>query len=140
MKRYWGEAQRNSVKHALTTGNLDEFEPICQKYIKERDKLILEAGCGVGYYVAAFQQRGFNIHGVDYEPNVIEFIKSSFPELVVELWNILRLDCQDESIDYYLSFGVVEYFEDGPNRALMEAYRVLKQDGIALISVPYLNP
>ena len=40
----------------------------------------------------------------------------------------------------YISIGVVEHDEHGPSLFLEEAFRILKKDGIALISVPYINP
>ena len=35
--------------------------------------------------------------------------------------------------------GVIEHFEDGPEKALLEAYRVLSKEGKMIISVPYQN-
>src|SRR5262249_6612434 len=39
----------------------------------------------------------------------------------------------------YLSFGVVEHFEQGPLPALKEAYRVLHPDGTLVLTVPHPN-
>lgn len=33
----------------------------------------------------------------------------------------------------------MEHFEEGPGRCLMEAHRILKKDGILVLSVPYQN-
>lgn len=39
----------------------------------------------------------------------------------------------------YISLGVVEHRQEGPERFLQEAYRVLETGGIAFISVPYFH-
>ncbi|MGE3466274.1 MAG: class I SAM-dependent methyltransferase, partial [Pyrinomonadaceae bacterium] len=46
----------------------------------------------------------------------------------------------DKTFDLYYSGGVVENFEDGATESLAEARRVLKDDGVLLISVPYFSP
>ena len=40
---------------------------------------------------------------------------------------------KNEEFDVYLSFGVVEHFEQGPIKALKEARRVLKKGGDLII-------
>ena len=45
----------------------------------------------------------------------------------------------DNSIDMYLSMGVIEHFEEGPQQSLNEAMRVLKKNGILIVAVPYQN-
>jgi len=136
---YWTERQKLRVKVVLDTGDLREFEEVFPRYIVDREKLILDAGCGAGFFLAAFTARAFSTQGVDYESNVVSWIHEAFPELSVEVGDVCRLKFDDESIGYYLSLGVVEHFEEGPERALREAYRVLRSDGYAFVSVPYLN-
>ena len=53
--------------------------------------------------------------------------------------DILDLKYPDAHFDAYISQGVIEHFEEGPQQALNEAWRVLKPDGLAFITVPYLN-
>jgi SAM-dependent methyltransferase len=53
--------------------------------------------------------------------------------------DVAALPFADETFDIYYSGGVVEHFEEGPERAILEARRVLRPDGILLISVPYLS-
>ncbi len=98
--------------------------------------LILEGGCGMGQYVAALRARGYNCIGVDFAAKSVAAAKSVIPDLPVETADICRLNLNDESIDAYISLGVVEHFQEGPQNALKEAMRVLKKDGVLIISVP----
>ena len=55
--------------------------------------------------------------------------------------DIFKMDIPDETFDVILSFGVLEHFEDPDiqKKAILEHKRVLKNDGIFLITVPFLS-
>ena len=101
-----------------------------------RHGLILEAGCGTARYVIALRARGYNCLGIDYAVNTIERVKNYFPGLPVESGNICQLNFQNESVNAYISLGVMEHFREGPQKAIREASRILKKEGVMLISVP----
>jgi SAM-dependent methyltransferase len=98
--------------------------------------LILEGGCGMGQYVAALRARGYNCIGVDFATKTVAAVKRVLSDIPVETADICRLNLDDESIDAYISLGVVEHFQDGPHDALKEALRVLKKNGVLIVSVP----
>jgi SAM-dependent methyltransferase len=101
-----------------------------------RHGTILEGGCGLGHYVVALRSRGYNCIGVDFASKTVVAAKSVLPDLPIEKGDICSLDLDDESIDAYISQGVVEHFQDGPYDALNEAKRVLKKGGVLIVSVP----
>ncbi len=102
--------------------------------------LHLEAGCGAGYWVAALKHHGLNIEGIEYAQNLVELVHSIYPQLPIRHGNALAIDTPDNHYDSYLSFGVVEHREDGPQPFLAEAHRILKPLGKIIISVPYFGP
>ena len=112
-----------------------QLRHIFLKYLPRSGK-ILEAGCGRGQYVVALRARGYNCFGVDFADKTIAKAKSYLPDVPLVVGDMLRLNLKDESIDAYVSLGVMEHFLDGPQRAIEEAYRVLKKNGIMLVSVP----
>lgn len=137
-ENYWNESKINRLIELASKGKMQEFELICFKYIKKNMR-ILEAGCGPAHIVYGLHKAGYDIFGIDYEKEVVKLVNERLPELEIYEDNVLNLSLSDESIDAYLSFGVVEHFQDGPAKALEEAYRVLKPKGIAMITIPYLN-
>ncbi len=102
-----------------------------------KDGLVLEAGCGLGQWVEYFKSKDYKITGIDYNLATIEQAKKYSIDCSLSVADVRRLPFQDNSIDTYLSFGVIEHFIEGPDAALKEAYRVLKKGGVAIITVPH---
>jgi len=138
-ENYWDDDKKSSLLAQVKKSSLGEFENLFKKFVPVGCS-ILEAGCGPGHWVAALTQQGYAASGIDNEPKVVAFARSSFPDLDIREGNILSIKIPSNSIHCYFSVGVVEHFIDGPYKALHEAHRVLSPDGIMLISVPHLNP
>jgi len=137
--RYWSNQDYlQNLINCGRKGDLGEFKYLIKKYV-DRKGLILEAGCGPGHLVTALTENGYDAIGIDYEPEVVEFANKYLPEEKIIMGDVLELDLPDGILGCYLSIGVAEHFIDGPQNLLREARRILKNDGVALISVPYLN-
>jgi len=100
---------------------------------------ILEAGCGLGAWVKFLSEKGYRVTGIDHDTSVIERVKQAYPDLNVHCGSIERLAYSDNSLGAYISLGVVEHFEGGPDSTLKEAFRVLKPGGRLILTVPYNN-
>jgi SAM-dependent methyltransferase len=104
-----------------------------------KDEPILEAGCGLGAWVIYLGQRGYRIAGVDNNRKVINSLKQWDPDLNVISGDIEHLPYDNDSLGAYISLGVVEHFEEGPEKPLQEAFRVLKPGGMIFLTVPANN-
>lgn len=102
-------------------------------------KVMLEGGCGLGQYVAFYGARGVRIVGLDFAQSTLARLRKRYDQLMLCSGDVAALPFSDEAFDLYYSGGVVEHFEAGAEPALREARRVLKPDGVLLISVPYVN-
>lgn len=100
---------------------------------------ILEAGCGTGWVVAALRNHGFDVEGVDFSNELIQAVKMQYPELPVSFADVCQLTVPDGYYQAYVSLGVIEHREAGPEPFLTEAHRVLGPDGILCVSVPHYN-
>ncbi|RLI82885.1 hypothetical protein DRP04_02900 [Archaeoglobales archaeon] len=56
-----------------------------------------------------------------------------------EIADVTNLKYESETFDYVLCINVLEHI-DKPQKALDEIYRVLKPEGLAIISTPFLFP
>ena len=97
---------------------------------------ILEAGCGLGGWIIHLATKGYDVTGVDFVEGAIKLIKTYDSSMKVFVGDATKLDFADNSFDFYLSLGVIEHLDEGPEPFLHEARRVLKPDGYGLISVP----
>jgi SAM-dependent methyltransferase len=113
-------------------GVFDRFIPRDPSYF------VLEAGCGLGGFVSYFAARGNRVLGIEYEKGIVEQVNQVDPTLPVVQGDVTNLeDIEDASVDAYISLGVIEHFEEGPDTALREAARVLRAGGLAFVTVPY---
>lgn len=132
----WAASQFEESVRFMT---VDPLRPLFEKYLRP-DSLMLEGGCGMGNYIAYYAARGFDVTGLDFAQRALRTLRIRQPELKLIGGDVSNLPFPDKTFDLYYSGGVVEHFESGAEESLREARRVLKDDGILLISVPYYNP
>jgi len=125
--------------HSVGLGALSFISDVLHEKLREREGKILEAGCGMGHIVHELRMQGFDCEGVDSAVLTIAKIHEMKPDLPVRVGDLLRLDVPDAFYAGYISLGVVEHLEEGPEPFLTEAHRVLAQNGIAIFAVPFLN-
>lgn len=113
---------------------------IFRQHLTGKNLKIIEAGCGLGGWLPFFEKMGHSVIGIEYEADVVERVKAFDPDIPIEQGDVTRLNFPDDTFDVYVSLGVIEHFKNGPEKALSEAFRVLKPGGSAFISVPYLSP
>jgi ubiquinone/menaquinone biosynthesis C-methylase UbiE len=103
-------------------------------------KEVLDASCGIGYGLEILSQAGAaSVTGVDISAEAIGEAKSRFGKFAAELVeaDLRKLPFEDDSFDAVVSFETIEHIEE-PKAALAEIDRVLRPDGILVISSP--NP
>lgn len=108
---------------------------------KRKPKLVLDAGCGRGFYSATLTTFPFikKIVGIDLNNEYLKIARKQFtdPRLKLGKASIYSLPFQDNSFDAIICSEVLEHVDD--NRALQELQRVVKKDGVILITVPSHN-
>lgn len=100
---------------------------------------ILEGGCGLGPWVIKLRSLGFDIAGLDYDPISINKIRAFDESIPLYVSNIEKMPFDEDYFSAYMSLGVLEHFCEGPQKAIGEAWRVLKPGGLFIVMLPYLN-
>ena len=146
---FWGKrAEANfwdtyweAVDIETTLANLEDtfLARVIGNFLPKNGK-ILEGGRGLGQWVLYLRAKGYDIMEIDFAEDTIRRVKERIPNLPVETGNILDLSYPDGYFSAYISLGVMEHFEEGPEEALAEAHRVLQKGGLLLCSIPYFNP
>lgn len=132
---YW---MQESLEDAIRYCDIDYLRPVFLEYLPPSGP-ILEGGCGLGQYVIYYRNLGYEIYGLDWVGSSLERIRKHHASASVLNGDVCQLPFKSKSFKAYYSGGVVEHFEDGPHRALEETYRVLDDDGILIITVPFMN-
>jgi len=101
-----------------------------------RDMRILDAGCGLGRWVFYLRKKGYTAWGVDLSDQALAIIRPFDTEGYIIKGDVCDLPFANNSFDAVISMGVVEHFEQGPEKALTEARRILTDQGLLLISIP----
>jgi len=127
-----------SVQENIELCRYQPIEAVFCKYLPKNGK-ILEAGCGLGRWVFYLRERGYDVVGIDLATVPLEIAKKFDPNAPLFLDDVLHSKYADQSMAAVISLGVVEHFEEGPQKAFAEVSRLLPRGGLFLVSVPLLN-
>lgn len=106
------------------------------EYEKYRGRKVLEIGCGLGIDSYKFAQQGAELTCIDLASTSVKNTKNLLAQLGLRA-NVLQGDVEDlafpdESFDVVYAYGVLMLVEN-ERKAWDEIYRVLKQEGEALV-------
>ena len=109
------------------------------KYLKKGDK-ILEVGAGTGRYSLYYANQGYDVTSIEYVQHNLDILKSKIKDNMViraEQGDAIDLSrFEDNTFDVTLVLGPLYHLFDDKdiNKAISEAIRVTKKDGIIMIS------
>jgi 2-polyprenyl-3-methyl-5-hydroxy-6-metoxy-1,4-benzoquinol methylase len=105
-----------------------------------RSGAILDGGCGMGQWSILLRNRGYSVTGLDFDSRTISWLQNYQPDINWETGTIFCLPFSDNQFEAYISLGVLEHQENKYLDSIREAHRVLKDQGILFLSVPYYSP
>lgn len=109
------------ITEAAISPTLDALEPL-----NGRD--LLDVSCGTGHIAGVAARRGARAAGIDFAETMIETARANYPELALDLGDAEALDFDDASFDAVAcGFGLLHF--ENPDRAIAEAFRVLRDGG-----------
>lgn len=122
------------TEHGILNWHLKKYEfalPYC------KDRIVLDAGCGTGYGSMHLKAAAKLLLSGDIDPVALSYAKNHYPDLV---GSIIRLDAHEmpfrnRSVDIVCSFENIEHLKS-PECFLAESRRILKPDGILIVSTP----
>ena len=133
-KAYW----LNRWEQIPVDNPMDNLDIYPLKYsemiIKNKDALILEAGCGNGRILRYYHNRGYRIAGFDFINIAVKKLLKEDPSLDITVDDITQLKYENCTFDYILAFGLYHNLENNLDNAIMETYRVMKEGGIVCAS------
>lgn len=112
-----------------------------KRYVFAREfcggKVVLDAACGSGYGSSYLAETAAHVTGIDLSPEAVDYAwkRYSGPNICFETMDAVHLRFGDNTFDTIVSFETVEHVSD-VGAYLNEVRRVLKPDGVYLVSTP----
>jgi 2-polyprenyl-3-methyl-5-hydroxy-6-metoxy-1,4-benzoquinol methylase len=131
---HWSGMQPDSYRGRVYWGYLNMILEIAGNIA---GKNVLDAGCGDGRFSAELKKRGADVTGVDLSEKALSFAKIFLPDVNFLQAGIESLPLSDKIFDFIFFIETLEHIppENIP-AVLSELKRVLKDDGMILISTP----
>lgn len=102
-----------------------------------KGKRVLDAACGEGYGSDILSQYAKQVTGIDIDTKSITHAQVRYKKENLDFINesVTQLPCADNTFDVIVSFETLEHLEQ-QQEMLCEFNRVLKDDGLLIISTP----
>jgi ubiquinone/menaquinone biosynthesis C-methylase UbiE len=99
---------------------------------------VLDVGMGAGRLCSELDRLGWQVSGVDVSPAMVAAARRRLPHLAERLveGSIEHLPFEDETFDAVTATGVLEYATRDLGGAVVELARVLRLQGVAVLSFP----
>ena len=134
--KYYGRDLERTVKSYSKNRYIQK---LVKKYLSDSNGVIVEGGCGIGGYVYCLAEKGFNVIGVDYAKSTLLDVKSRFRCMKLLATDVREIAIADNSVDLYISLGVIEHFYNGYDEIISEAKRMLKGKGRLIVTFPQIS-
>lgn len=104
--------------------------------------IILDAGCGRGFYLNYYRYVSrIKLVGLELDDEIIRKAQRNIehlPDITLVRANLYHLPFPDDTFHAVIMSEILEHVEDDA-QALREAYRVLKPNGVVVVTVPNAN-
>ena len=106
-----------------------------------RGRVVVDIACGEGYGSALMARYAAKVTGIDISEECIIHASAKytheFPNLFFEKGDVVKIPLDDKTIDVIVSFETIEHVSAEAQQVfLSEVKRVLKEDGLLIISTP----
>ncbi|MBX4190497.1 class I SAM-dependent methyltransferase [Candidatus Saccharibacteria bacterium] len=102
-----------------------------------KGKTVLDIASGSGYGTQLIARYANQVYGVDNSQDAIEYSKSRYgaDNIQYTVGDATAIPLKDSSVDYVISMETLEHIKD-QSKFLDEIKRVMKQDGVLILSTP----
>lgn len=134
---HWAEEEIRLFKKPAGIIERLRTESLLKRYLPKAPAVIYDVGGGAGVYAFPLTKQGYRVHLIDFTPLHIEQAKKRMVETGIQLasasvGDARKLKVKDGTADVVLYLGPLYHLQKKEDRekALQEAYRILKPGGI----------
>lgn len=99
--------------------------------------LLLDVGCGAGFFLKLASQTGYTVKGVEISPYAVDYARHNLG-LPVFMGELGDADFAPESFDIITLWHILEHVRD-PKAFLAQVNRLLKEKGLLAVEVPNIG-
>ena len=127
-------AQQNDPYHSSFNYGRKKLAEVMFSALGERgaDRIVLDAGCGTGFFLGAFEARRFRVIGIDLAWNMLMRAREDRKRPVI-YGDVRALPFPAAAFDAVVSVEVVRYLRDA-ERAIEDYVRVLRPGGLCVVT------
>lgn len=123
----------NQLYHRVRTIMLTRKQKLIQRYTRDRNGKLLDIGCGTGYFIHHMQKAGWEVHGVEPDPDARKIAESLVGQPVSDTEGLFKLE--NAGSDVVTMWHVLEHVDD-PGAYLAQIHALLKAGGYFIAAVP----
>jgi SAM-dependent methyltransferase len=107
-----------------------------EKFDKSKDKVVLEVGCSNGRLINSIKKKiDYKYIGSDAVKNKILLLSKKYEDVPFLIFDLLKNPFKKSICNTLVMLNVLEHIEND-NLALLEANKLLKENGILILEVP----
>lgn len=126
--------KNNSIWGAVYGEHVVRYEATVQL---AKGKIVLDIACGSGYGSALLAKTAKKVIGVDVDKQAVDYAIANYGSKNIEflVGDATSIPLETDSVDVVVTYETIEHIEDY-KKFMQEIKRVLKPDGLAIISTP----
>src|SRR4030042_2491959 len=138
-KTYWGlDLTSNTQDNELAIRNYS-YGRVYKKILSEKNKgSIFDVGFGTGLFLSYFKELEWDVNGIELSKDALKYALSVYNLKGLKTGSIESLKVKKNSYDVITFNSSLEHLFS-PKEAIKKAYKMLKNDGILVITVPNLE-
>jgi ubiquinone/menaquinone biosynthesis C-methylase UbiE len=133
-----GSSDYFSRVDAIKRNDVERFALNYWEFERFAGKKVLDIGCGPGWLAVQYAKAGADVTAVDLTERAVELTRAYLQQYglsaTVHVGNAESLPFESSAFDFVASSGVLHHTPD-TQKAFREAFRVLKPNGIAKITL-----
>ena len=107
---------------------------VAQRLKNVQYQSLLDIGCGTGFLIELLQkQKTADYYGLDLSPEMLKIARAKLDDVIFTEGSADNLPYEDNSFDIVTCIQSFHHYPY-PEKAMREAYRVLKQGGLYILS------
>jgi SAM-dependent methyltransferase len=115
----------------------EEIHAFVKSYLPDGTRRILDAGCGTGHYCGRLAAEGFEVTGIDLDPQMIEVGRKTYPAATFRCLNMLEIATLPSPVDCVFCIGNVapHLTQEEFARFIGDVGTILRRGGVWIFQV-----